>query len=172
MENLLKTLEDCNKNENNYQKENLQKINPLSVKQHEKLLFDLSQIISNTMNNSNVDDIVNFINECTRIAQWTCETEIVALILLLRWIFKTKKSISLDIWKQTIFISLLVSQKEFDDIPIRNDFMLDLWNLLNPENTLTIKQIDKMEYNFLIDLEFEVNVSVGLFSQIINYFSD
>jgi hypothetical protein len=65
-------------------------------------------------------DIFDFSVACFRIARWSMESHVYALVLILRVVKTTPIRLHYGNWRRLLLASLLISQKLSDDVPLRN----------------------------------------------------
>ena len=65
-------------------------------------------------------DIFDFSVACFRIARWSMESHVYALVLILRVVKTTPLQLHCGNWRRLLLTSLLISQKLSDDVPLRN----------------------------------------------------
>jgi hypothetical protein len=72
------------------------------------------------------DLIFTLLLKAYRISQWSPEVNVAGCVLLLRWV-QNGHSLSDDNWRPALLMSLLVSQKILDDIPLNNRQFCIIW---------------------------------------------
>lgn len=102
-----------------------------------------------------------------KICQWTSECHIIAFILMIRLINMSNGKVALHRynWQCLLCVSLMISQKLWDDVSLNNVDFPKVWRMVAPKGgELDLKDVNFMEREFLSILGFEVTVSLRLYT--------
>lgn len=110
-------------------------------------------------------DIYYFFAHNYQLAQWSPETNIAACVLLLRWC-NTGYPLTKENWRITALVSLMISQKINDDIPLGNREFCILWQrvVVDAEDPgsaepLSCGEINALERKFLKEVNYQAFIN-------------
>ena len=113
-----------------------------------------------------IKDITNFARWCTSVAEWDYEIELLATILIVKWSLITGNKFT-HTWKFLFFLSLVVTQKAYNDVPVNNASMLNVWLYLCPDSTISTQQFNESEIRFLKELNYAVIIPDKIYKKIL-----
>ncbi|GMH50798.1 hypothetical protein TrRE_jg4792 [Triparma retinervis] len=102
-----------------------------------------------------------------KICQWTSECHIIAFILIIRLINMSNGKVALHRynWQCLLCVSLMISQKLWDDVSLNNVDFPQVWRMVAPKGgEMDLKDVNFMEREFLSILGFEVTVNLRLYT--------
>ena len=111
--------------------------------------------------------VEEFIVQLYKICQWTSECHIIAFILIIRLVSMSKGKISIHRynWQCLLVISLMITQKLWDDVSLNNETFPEVWKMVSPNGgEMDLKDVNYMEREFLCILDFTVTVSMRLYT--------
>jgi hypothetical protein len=101
-----------------------------------------------------------------KIAQWSPECNILALVLISRLVVTTDVVFHEGNWDILLLCSLLIAQKIWDDSAIGNIDIPAIWEMIYPDRaTMSVKVVNKMERSFLSKLSYNVHVSQSTYTE-------
>merc|ERR1719421_1443738 len=100
------------------------------------------------------------------IAQWSPESNVIAMVLLTRLATSTDVTLNDRNWDKLLLCAFLLAQKLWDDTPLANvDFPL-LWQQINNiEADFDLRAVNRMEKLFLTKLHFDIHVDRKTYTQ-------
>ena len=113
--------------------------------------------------------VEKYFGELYRICQWTNENHIIAFLLMIRVIDSSAGKIMLHRynWQCLLLISLMVSQKIWDDVSLNNVDFPQVWKMVAPNGTaMDVKDVNFMEREYLRIINFNVSVGPRLYSSV------
>ena len=108
-----------------------------------------------------VADVYKFMTKLFKLCQWSPECHVIAFILLLRVVRGSKGSVHLHRynWECLIIVSLLVTQKFWDDVSLNNVDFPRVWKMVSPNGgDLQLMDVNFMEKEFLCLLRYNLQV--------------
>eukprot|EP00937_MAST-01D_sp_MAST-1D-sp2_P002151 g2151.t1 len=113
-----------------------------------------------------VETIFVFMKKAFKIAQWSPESNVIAMVLLTRLTGSTDVTINDRNWEKLLLSAFLLAQKLWDDTPLANvDFPL-LWSQINGvEADFDLRAVNRMEKLFLSKLHFDIHVDRSTYTQ-------
>ncbi|MCQ2818112.1 MAG: cyclin-Y [archaeon] len=101
-----------------------------------------------------LDDIHKFIEALFNCVQFAPECCVIALIYINRIISLTGLCLTATNWRPLVFISLMVSQKIWDDVPLSNKDFSSFYSFFDKQqvNTLEMKFLEMIQYNVFVEL--------------------
>ena len=112
-------------------------------------------------------EVEEYINSLYKICQWTSECHIIAFILCVRLVKMSEGKIQFHRfnWQCLLLVSLMVTQKTWDDVSLTNvDFPL-VWKMVAPQGgDLNLKDVNFMEGEFLRVLDYKVKTSMRVYT--------
>jgi len=113
------------------------------------------------------ETIFFFMKKAFAIAQWSPESNVIALVLVTRLIGSTEITFNEANWDKVLLCAFLLAQKLWDDTPLANvDFPLlcqQIHGAANPEFDVTA--VNQMEKLFLSELHFDIHVDRTCYTQ-------
>jgi hypothetical protein len=110
-------------------------------------------------------DVYRFVKEAYKVAQWSPESNIIALVLVSR-LQHERCLIDWRNWNMLLLVSLLIAQKIWDDIPLTNADFPQLWLMCSPDSTpFTNKHLTRMESKFLTLIDWNTHVTPSTYAQ-------
>ena len=115
--------------------------------------FD-KQRIENIKKIPTLDDMINFIEALYNCVQFSAECCIISLIYINRIIALTGLSLQTTNWRPLIFVSLMISQKIWDDKYLSNGDFSYIYPFFekNQLNILEMKFLEMIQYNVYVKL--------------------
>jgi hypothetical protein len=115
--------------------------------------FDL-QKIENIHKEPTIDEIIDFIEALYNCVQFSSECCIIGLIYINRIIALTGLSLQNTNWRPLIFVSLMMSQKIWDDRYLSNGDFSSIYPFFEKEdlNLLEMKFLEIIQYNVFVKL--------------------
>jgi hypothetical protein len=115
--------------------------------------FD-KQRIENIRKIPTLDDMINFIEALYNCVQFSSECCIISLIYINRIIALTGLSLQTTNWRPLIFVSLMISQKIWDDKYLSNGDFSYIYPFFekNQLNILEMKFLEMIQYNVFVKL--------------------
>ena len=115
--------------------------------------FDL-QKIENIQKEPTIDEIIDFIEALYNCVQFSSECCIIGLIYINRIIALTGLSLQNTNWRPLIFVSLMMSQKIWDDRYLSNGDFSSIYPFFEKEdlNLLEMKFLEIIQYNVFVKL--------------------
>lgn len=115
--------------------------------------FD-KQRIENIRKIPTLDDMINFIEALYNCVQFSSECCIISLIYINRIIALTGLSLQTTNWRPLVFVSLMVSQKIWDDKYLSNGDFSYIYPFFekNQLNILEMKFLEMIQYNVFVKL--------------------
>ena len=107
------------------------------------------------------EEIWRFAARLHKICMWTPECLVVSLLFLIRYLSYTP-SVVLHArnWRRLVFTATMVAQKYWDDRSLKNADFPKVWRYVcKKSERISIQQVNAMEVEFLIALDFDLNVS-------------
>mmetsp|Transcript_11318 Transcript_11318/g.23119 ORF Transcript_11318/g.23119 Transcript_11318/m.23119 type:complete len:584 (-) Transcript_11318:54-1805(-) len=107
------------------------------------------------------------LSQLYKICQWTSECHIIAFILMIRLVRLSDGKVALHRynWLCMLCVSLMVSQKLWDDVSLNNVDFPQVWRMVAPKGgEMDLNDINFMEREFLSILSFEVSVGLRLYT--------
>jgi hypothetical protein len=118
-----------------------------------------------------VDNIFHFMKSAFRIAQWSPECNVLAMVLLTRLVGSTQVTFNERNWEKLLLCSLLLAQKLWDDTPLANVDFPELWRQIYPNLGATgpgscdLLLINQMERLFLEKLHYDIHVDRATYTK-------
>lgn len=127
---------------------------------HDPHSWDAAEVIPS------VQEIFQFANRCFRIAKWSPEANIIAMVLMTRLATGTDVELNDRNWDKLLLCAFLLAQKMWDDTPLGNvDFPL-LWSQVNNIRAdFDLRAINHMEKLFLNKLHYDIHVDRKTYTQ-------
>ena len=115
--------------------------------------FD-KQRIENIKKIPTLEDMINFIEALYNCVQFSSECCIISLIYINRIIALTGLSLQTTNWRPIVFVSLMISQKIWDDKYLSNGDFSYIYPFFekNQLNTLEMKFLEMIQYNVFVKL--------------------
>ena len=115
--------------------------------------FD-KQRIENIKKIPTLEDMINFIEALYNCVQFSSECCIISLIYINRIIALTGLSLQTTNWRPIVFVSLMISQKIWDDKYLSNGDFSYIYPFFekNQLNTLEMKFLEMIQYNVYVKL--------------------
>jgi len=115
-----------------------------------------------------VDSIFEFLKRCFVVAEWSPETNVIALVLLVRLVGSTETALTLHNWDKLALCALLLAQKLWDDSCLSNIEFPKLWVcVLGAEAAaMDVRSINALEKLFLEKLHYDVHVDRSTYTQV------
>jgi len=112
------------------------------------------QKIENIQKEPTIDEIIDFIEALYNCVQFSSECCIIGLIYINRIIALTGLSLQNTNWRPLVFVSLMVSQKIWDDRYLSNGDFSSIYPFFEKEdlNLLEMKFLEIIQYNVFIKL--------------------
>ena len=117
---------------------------------------------------TSAEDVFHFLKSVFEMAQFSPECNTISLVLINRFLNKTKMVLHEFNWRALLLCSLLIAQKIWDDRCLTNVDFPVIWRNAVPgvrEDTFTLKMINKLEITFLALVKYNVYVSGSLYAK-------
>ena len=111
--------------------------------------------------------VKDFLAQLFKICQWTSECHIISFVLMIRLVNMSNGNVALHRynWQCMLCVSLMISQKLWDDVSLNNVDFPQVWRMVAPNGgDMDLKDINFMEREFLSIIGFEVTVSLRLYT--------
>jgi len=113
-----------------------------------------------------VEVIYHFMKEAFVIAQWSPESNVIALVLISRLIGSTEVTFNSTNWNRILLCALLLAQKLWDDTPLANVDFPVVWKTAYPQGVnIDLNEVNYMEKLFLELLHYDVHVTRTTYTQ-------
>ena len=111
-------------------------------------------LIENIRKIPTLDDMINFIEALYNCVQFSSECCIISLIYINRIIALTGLSLQTTNWRPLIFVSLMISQKIWDDKYLSNGDFSYIYPFFEKSqlNILEMKFLEMIQYNVYVKL--------------------
>ncbi|GMH93908.1 hypothetical protein TrST_g7943 [Triparma strigata] len=114
-------------------------------------------------------DVDDFLTNLYKICQWTSECHIIAFILMIRLVNQSGGKICLHRynWQCMLVVSLMISQKLWDDVSLNNVDFPQVWRMVAPNGgDMDLKDVNFMEREFLSILSYSVGVNMRVYTSV------
>mmetsp|Transcript_4281 Transcript_4281/g.8168 ORF Transcript_4281/g.8168 Transcript_4281/m.8168 type:complete len:590 (+) Transcript_4281:168-1937(+) len=114
-------------------------------------------------------DVDSFLSNLYKICQWTSECHIIAFILMIRLVKTSEGKIVLHRynWQCMLVVSLMVTQKLWDDVSLNNVDFPQVWRMVAPNGgEMDLKDVNFMEREFLSILGYSVGVNMRTYTNV------
>ena len=114
--------------------------------------------------------VEEYLQTLYKICQWTPECHIIAFILIVRMLKLSKDSKQEMVlhrynWHCVILVTLMISQKLWDDVSLNNVDFPQVWKMVAPKGgELDLKDINFMEKEFLAIIGYSVTVKMRTYT--------
>ncbi|GMH62528.1 hypothetical protein TL16_g05096 [Triparma laevis f. inornata] len=114
-------------------------------------------------------EVEDFLTNLYKICQWTSECHIIAFILIIRLVNQSGGKICLHRynWQCMLVVSLMISQKLWDDVSLNNVDFPQVWRMVAPNGgDMDLKDVNFMEREFLSILSYSVGVNMRVYTSV------
>jgi len=146
--------------------ERFHNLSPLEQKEMDMGAYDHGDYLD--LATASAEAIFHFLKSVFEMAQFSPECNTISLVLINRFLNKTKMILHAYNWRALLLCSLLIAQKIWDDRCLTNVDFPVIWRHAVPgvkENTFTLKMINKLEIVFLGLIRYNVYVSGSLYAK-------
>lgn len=115
-----------------------------------------------------MDEIYSFLKKTFKVAKWSPECHIMALVYVNRLTGYTNIRLHNANWRPILLCSLLLAQKLWDDKSLANVDFPYIWRKAMPSrhhSKISLKRVNHMERKFLELLQYNVNVKSSLYAK-------
>merc|ERR1719271_1865597 len=127
--------------------------------QYQRTKPELAQSFRDTVCDRSVPHVSSFILSVLHQGRFSVTECIISMFYLSRFKQSSKITLHAAIWRPLFLTALLVSDKVWQDMPVRNSALTKLFPVLNNA------ELKKLEYEFVTSIKFDVNVTPNSFKQ-------
>jgi hypothetical protein len=114
-----------------------------------------------------IEQVHLFLHNMYRIAEWSQECNIIALVLLSRLCHgDSPVRLTFRNWNRLTLIAFLIAQKMWDDGPLANTSFISLWHMAYPASapsSFNVSKLNQLERIFLQHLQWETHVPRSIY---------
>jgi hypothetical protein len=113
----------------------------------------------------NLEEVYLFLKTAYKVAQWSPECNIYALVLVTR-MHHHGFPLTWRNWNRIFIVAMLIAQKMWDDVPLTNLDFPQLWSMCAPHSSpFTAVQLSHMEFTFIKLIKWEAHVTREVYTQ-------